>query len=95
MQDTGEEKDDLFLVQKTLTRSKIQMIMTHTRIFTKVKKNAKGNCFRGYNGLKPRVGGKKADGTTLAVTTQENAIKETYDKRLAIPLDFDCVFIWP
>ena len=31
---------------------------------------------QGANGLKARVGGKKADGTALAVTTQENAIKK-------------------
>ena len=41
------------------------------------------------NGLKARVGVKKADGTALAVTTQENAIKKTFDKRFATPLDFD------
>ena len=41
------------------------------------------------NGLKARVGAKKADGTALAVTTQENAIKKTFDERFAIPLDFD------
>ena len=40
------------------------------------------------NGLKARVGAKKADGTALAVTTQENMIKKTFDKRFAIPLDF-------
>ena len=32
---------------------------------------------------------KKADDTALAMTTQENAIKKTFDKRFAIPLDFD------
>ena len=31
---------------------------------------------------------KKSDGTALTVTTQENAIKKTLDKRFAIPLDF-------
>ena len=41
------------------------------------------------SGLKARVGGKKTDGAALAVTTQENAIKKTFDKRFAIPLDFD------
>ena len=41
------------------------------------------------NGLKARTGVKKADGTALAVTTQENTIKKTFDKRFAIPLDFD------
>ena len=41
------------------------------------------------NGLKARVGAKKADGTALTITTQENAIKNILDKRFAIPLDFD------
>ena len=41
------------------------------------------------NGLKARVGAKKADGTALTVTDQENAIKMTLDKRFSIPLDFD------
>ena len=41
------------------------------------------------NGLKARLGGKKADGTALTMATQENAIKKTFDKRFAIPLDFD------
>ena len=41
------------------------------------------------NSLKARVGAKKADGTALAVTTQEKAIKKTFDKRFSIPLDFD------
>ena len=35
------------------------------------------------------MGVKKADGMALAVTTQENAIKKTFDKRFLIPLDFD------
>ena len=41
------------------------------------------------NGLKARVGGKKTDGTALTLTTQENSIKMTFDKRFSIPLDFD------
>ena len=41
------------------------------------------------NALKARVGAKKADGTTLTMTTQENAINKTFDKRFAIPSDFD------
>ena len=32
---------------------------------------------------------KKTDCTALTMTTQENAIKKTFDKRFAIPLDFD------
>ena len=39
------------------------------------------------NGLKTRVGAKKSDGAALTVATQENAIKKTFDKRFAIPLD--------
>ena len=35
------------------------------------------------NGLKARVSAKKTDGTALAVTTHENAIKKTFDKRFA------------
>ena len=35
------------------------------------------------------MGAKNSDGTALVVTTQENAIKKTFDKRFAIPLDFD------
>ena len=32
------------------------------------------------NGLKAHVGAKKADGTARTVTTQNNAIKKTFDK---------------
>ena len=32
---------------------------------------------------------KKTDVTALTVTTQENAIKKTFEKRFEIPLDFD------
>ena len=41
------------------------------------------------NGLKTRVGAKRVDGTALAVTTQENAIKKMFDNRFAISSDFD------
>ena len=41
------------------------------------------------NDLKARVGVKKADDTTLTLTTQENEIKKTLHKISAIPLDFD------
>ena len=34
------------------------------------------------NGLKVRLGAKKSDGTALALTTQENIFKKTYDNRL-------------
>ena len=41
------------------------------------------------NGFKARVAAKKADGTALTLTTQENAIKNLFDNPFAIPLDFD------
>ena len=41
------------------------------------------------NGLKVWVGSKKADGIALTFSTQENVIKKTFDKRFAIPLNFD------
>ena len=41
------------------------------------------------NGLKARVSAKKADGTAMKMTTQENGIKNTFHKRFAISLDFD------
>ena len=41
------------------------------------------------NGLKARLGSTKSDGTALTLTTQENFINKTYDKRFELPLDFD------
>ena len=41
------------------------------------------------DGLKACVGVKKADGTALIETKQENSIKKMFDKRFGIPLDFD------
>ena len=51
-----------------------------------MKKNAKKSYFQGIQSVNDL---KKADGTTLTLTTQENPIKKTLHKRLAIPLDFD------
>ena len=45
--------------------------------------------------LKACVGAKKADGTALTMTTQENVIKKTFDKRFAIPIDFDKHHVYP
>ena len=56
------------------------------------KKERKKKLFQGIqpaNCLKARVGGKEADGTALAITTQENAVKKKFDKKIARPLDFD------
>ena len=39
--------------------------------------------------LKARLSAKKSDGTALTLTTQEDIIKKTYNKRFAISLGFD------
>ena len=55
------------------------------------KKEHEEKVFQGIqpvNGLKTQMCAKKADWTVLAVTTQENAIKKTFEKRFAIPQDF-------
>ena len=41
------------------------------------------------NEVKAHLGAKKSDGTALTLTTQENVIRKTYDKRFPIPLDCD------
>ena len=46
-------------------------------------------CTQSASGLKACSVAKTADGITLTVTTKENAIKKTFGKRFAIPLDFD------
>ena len=56
------------------------------------KKERKEKLLQGIqsaNGLKARLGAKKTDGTAMTVATEKNAIKNTLDKRFAIPLDFD------
>ena len=56
------------------------------------EKELEGKLLQGIqsaNGLKARASEKEDDSTALTVTAQENAIKKTHDKRLAIPLDFD------
>ena len=73
------------LVQKTLTQSTIQIFMTRSRIV----KEKLLQCIQSTNGLKACLGAKKADGTALTVTTQDNEIKKTFDKSFAMPLDFD------
>ena len=41
------------------------------------------------NGLKFQVSAERAEGTATAVATQKIAVKKSFSKRLAIPLDFD------
>ena len=44
---------------------------------------------KSVNGLKAQAGTKKANGSALAGAIQENAIKNTFDKRFLTLLDFD------
>ena len=41
------------------------------------------------NGVKARLDATNTDGKALKIATQENAIKKTFDKKFAIPLDFE------
>ena len=81
------------MVQKALIRltTEIDIYDTYKDLYLSEKEH-KEKLLQGIqpvNGLKARVGAEKADGTELTVTTQENAIKKTFDNRFAIPLDFD------
>ena len=66
--------------------------MIHTRSFF-LRKNEREEkllqCIQLANGPKARLDATNAESTTFTVTTQENAIKKTFDKKFAIPLDFD------
>ena len=65
---------------------------TYRDLYLSEKKKREEKLLQGIqsaNGLKARVGTRKSDGTALVLTTQENAIKKKFDKRFAIPLDFD------
>lgn len=41
------------------------------------------------NGFKTQAGTENGDGSSTTVTTQENAKKKTFGKRLVVPLDFN------
>ena len=45
-------------------------------------------CIQSTNGLKARLGGKKADGNAPTLATQKNAIKKTFDKRFCNTVRF-------
>ena len=80
------------LVQKTSTQSTIQIFMTRFKdlyLSEKEREEKLLQCIQSTNGLKTCLGAKKADGMALTVTTQDNEIKKTFDKRFAISLDFD------
>ena len=80
------------MVQKKLTRLTTPDIYDTYKDLYLSKKEREEKLLQGIqsvNGLKVRVGAKKADGTALTFSTHENAIKKTFDKRFAIPLDID------
>ena len=65
--------------------------MTRIKIYLS-KKEREEELLQGIqsaDGLKACVDVKKADGTALIETKQENSIKKMFDKRFGIPLDFD------
>ena len=79
------------MAQKTLTRLTTHIYDMYKDLYLS-KKESEEKLLQGIqlaNGLKARMGAKKTDGTALTMTTQENAIKKTFDKRFSIPLDFD------
>lgn len=41
------------------------------------------------NGFKTQAGTENGNGSSITVTTQENAKKKTFGKRLVVPLDFN------
>ena len=74
------KKKNLMLGSKSIdTINNSDIYDTYREIFLS-KKECEEKLLQGIqsaNGLKARVGTKKADGTALTVTTQENAIKKT------------------
>ena len=86
------KKKELILGSKeidTINNSDIFDIYKDLYLSEKEREERLFQGIQSVNGLKARVGAKKADGSALSITTQENAIKKTFDKRFSIPLDFD------
>ena len=77
--------------KKTDTRNNSDIYDTHKGLYLskKLREERLLQGIQSVNGLKTWLGAKKADGTELTVTDQENAIKKTLDKRFPIPLDFN------
>ena len=63
--------------------------MTHLYLSEKERKERLLQGIQPTIRLKARLRAKKSDGMALTLTTQENVIRKTYDKRFAITLDFD------
>ena len=92
MQGTCQKKKDLILgLEATDTINNSDIYDSYKDLFL-IEKEREEKLLQGIqspNGLKASAGAKKADGTALTLTTQENAIKKTFDKKFQIPLDFD------
>ena len=105
IESTDETRSVVNNVGRALVKKKVLMLgsrdtdtINNSDIFDKYKdlnlseKEHKEKLLQGIqsaNGLKAHLVSKKTDGTALTITTQENAIKKTFDKRFSIPLDFD------
>ena len=105
IQSTDKTRSIVINVSRALVKKKVLMLaskdihkINNSDIYDMYKdlylseKKREENLVQGIqlvNDLKARVGAKKADGTALAVTTQENAIKKIFDERFAVPLDFE------
>ena len=76
------KKKVLMLGSKEIdTINNVDVFDTYKDLYLSVKER-KEKLLQGIqsaNGLKARVGAKKADATALAITTKENAIKKTLD----------------
>ena len=86
------KKNVLMLESKEIDTSNNSDICDTYKDLYLSEKEREGKLLQGIqsaNGLKTRVGAKKSDGTAPTMTTQENAIKKTFDKRFVIPLEFD------
>ena len=90
-EDTGKKKVLMLGSKEIDTINNSDIYDTYKDLYLSEKEREKKllQGIRSVNGLKTQVGAKKVDSTALTVTTQENAIKKTLDKRFAIPLDFD------
>ena len=100
---TDKASSDVNNVGKALVKKKVLMLgskdidtISNSHIYGKYKdlyvseKEREEKLLQGIqsaNSLKARVAARKSDGTALTVTTQENAIKKTFHKWFAIPLD--------
>ena len=91
-QSTGEKKVVLMLDSKNIDTINISDIYDTCRDLLLERKRSEEKLLQdiqSVNGLKARLGAKRAGCTALTVTIKENAIRKTFVKRFAAPLDLD------